>query len=97
MRDNFFLNQGAVIVEVHTKLGNDGSNKEMKQAIRNHPLIHATRTIIVLNVTIGTQIHALDVYQRIIPLQIVKNQTLQIKTFTGTQKILKLVHTYRQQ
>ena len=37
------------------------------------------------------QIHASDVDQRIISSQIFQNWTLQIRKFTGTPKILKLV------
>ena len=61
-----FLNQGAVTVEVHTQMGNVLSNRESKIDIINHPSIHATIIIRLLNVTVGNQIRASDVDRRII-------------------------------
>ena len=60
-----FINKGAVVVEDHAKLKNGLSNKEKMWVIRNHPYIHATLIISVLNVTVGIQIRASDVYRRI--------------------------------
>ena len=78
--------------------GLQSSEKFFKQqqkgkAIRKHHLIHATIIISVMNVTVGNQIHASDVYWRIISLQIVQNRTLWKRKFSGTKKILKLVRT----
>ena len=44
------------------------SSIEMKKAIRNHPLIHATLIISETNVRVGNQIRASDVDQRIFSL-----------------------------
>ena len=68
MRGNVFINQGAVTMEVHTQANNDLKNIKRKKAIRNHHLIHGTLIISVMNVTVGNQIHASDVDQRIISL-----------------------------
>ena len=86
------LNQGTVTVEVHTQLINCLSNRKFKKDLINHPLIHATLIIIAMEVTVGNQISASDVDRKIISFQIVQNQTLWLRHFTGTQKILKLVH-----
>ena len=59
-------------------------NALINKAIRNHPLIHTTIIIIIMNITIGNQIRASDVDQRIISMQIVRNRTLWIKEITGT-------------
>ena len=80
-------------MEVHTQLRNVLRNIERKRSIRNHPLIHAILIIIVMNITVGNQIHASDVDWRIISSQIFRNRTLQIRKLTGTRKTLKLVHT----
>ena len=80
-------------MEIHTQLRNELSNRESKKAIRNQPSIRATLIISVMNVMGRKQIHASNVYRRIISLQIVRNWTLQIRKFTGTLKILKLVNT----
>ena len=61
MREEILLNQGSFTVEVHTQLRNALRNSERKNSIRNHPLIHATLIISVMNVTVGNQIHASDV------------------------------------
>ena len=63
-------NQGAVTVEVHTQLIHTLNGSKIKKAIRNHPLIHATLIISLMNVTIGKQICDSYVNQRIISLQI---------------------------
>ena len=68
MREQTFLNQGAVTVEVHTQLRNALNKSEIKKAIRNHPLIHGTLIISVMNIRVGNQICDSDVYRRIIPL-----------------------------
>ena len=44
-----------------------------------------------MNVTVGNQIRASGVDRRIIPSQIFLSQTLWIRKFTGTRKILKIV------
>ena len=92
MREERFLNQGAVNVEVHTQMRNTLSISEMKKAIRNHLLFNAILIIHVINTMNGTQIHASDVDQRIISSQIVQKQTIWIRKFTGTWKNLKLMH-----
>ena len=46
------LNQGAVTVEVHTKLKNALSNKEGIRAIINHLSINSTLIISMLNITV---------------------------------------------
>ena len=51
MRKKILLNQGAFTVEVQTQLINDLINIESKQAVINHPLIHETLIISVINVT----------------------------------------------
>ena len=56
-----FLNQGAVPVEDQTQLKNSLSNREKIRAIINHPSIHATQIIRVLNIMVGNQIRASDV------------------------------------
>ena len=56
-----FLNKGEVTVEVHTQMIKYLSNRESKRAIRNHPSVHATLIISVINTTVGNQIHASDV------------------------------------
>ena len=61
--------------------------------IINHPFIHGTLIISITNITAENQILASDVDRRIISLQILRNQILQIRKFTGTQKSLKLVRT----
>ena len=66
-------------MEVHNQLRNDLSNRERKMAIRNHASIHATIIISVMNITVGNQINASDVYQRIISSQIYQKLTLWIK------------------
>ena len=43
----FFLNQGAVTVEVHTHLKNTLRNSKRGKAIRNHLSIHTTLIIII--------------------------------------------------
>ena len=48
-----------------------------------------------MKVMVGNQIHASDVYQSIISLQIFRNWTHWIRKFTGTQKSLKLMGTYQ--
>ena len=55
------INQGAVTVEVHTQLRNYLSNRKNKNAIRNHPSIHATLIIKIMNVKVANKISALDV------------------------------------
>ena len=52
MRDNYFCNQGAVTVEVHTQLINYLSNIESKTDIKKYPSIHTTLIISVMNVTV---------------------------------------------
>ena len=66
MMEKFLLIQGAVTVEIHMKLKNSLSNSEVKKAIRNHPLIHGTLIISVINVMVGNKIRASDVDRRII-------------------------------
>ena len=68
MREKIFLSQGAVTVEVKTKLWNALINIEGKRYLTSHPSIHATLIISVNNVKVGNQIHASDVDQRIISL-----------------------------
>ena len=60
------LNQGAVTVEFHNQLKNAFNNREKERSIRNHPSIHATLIISVLNVTVGNQICVSDMDWRII-------------------------------
>ena len=50
-------------------------NRESKKAIRNHPLIHETLIISVMNVMVGNQIHASDVDRRIIQSNFLKPYT----------------------
>ena len=66
MRDQIFLNQGAVTVEVHTQLRNALINIKRKKAIINHYSIHTTLIISAMNITAGNQIRASDVDRRII-------------------------------
>ena len=87
------LNQGAVTVEVHTRLINDLRNRKRQKSIRNHPLILVSLIISVINIMVGNKIFASDVDCRIILSLIVQNHTLRIRKFTGTYKILKLFHT----
>ena len=87
------LIQDAVTMEIHTQPRNDLSSSERKKAMRNYPLIHATIIISVMNVIVRNQILALDVDQRIILSKSFQNQTPQIRKFTGTRKILKLMRT----
>ena len=96
MRDQIFLNKGAFTVEVHTQLGNALINRKSKKDIRNHPLIHVTRIIIVMNITVRNQIRASNVDWWIISLYIFRNRKLWIRNFTVTQKILQLMRIYRQ-
>ena len=70
MREQIFLNQGAVTTEVYTQLRNALSNTERKNAIINQASIHATIIISVMNVTSGNRIHDSDVDWRTISLQI---------------------------
>ena len=95
MREQIFLNQGAVTVEVHTQMKSYSSNRESIRAIINHPSIHTTLIISVLNVMFGNKICTLDVDRRIISLQIVQNRTLWVRRLTGEWKSLKLMLTYR--
>ena len=81
-------------MEVHTQLKNDLNNRKSKKAIRNHLLIDGAIIISVMNIIVGNQIRASNVYRRIISLQIVRNWTLGMIKFTGTRKSLKLVRTY---
>ena len=69
MREKHFLDQGAVTVEIHTQLINYLSNIESKRAIINHPSIHESLIISVMNVMVGNQIHASDVDRSIISSQ----------------------------
>ena len=55
-------------MEVHTQLRNDLNNNEIKKAIRNHPLIHATIIISVMDVTVQKCFCASDVDRKIILL-----------------------------
>ena len=48
-----------------------------------------------MNIMVGNQIRDSDVDRRIISMKILQNQTLWIKNFTITRKILKLVSTDR--
>ena len=50
MREQILFNQGAVTVEFHTQLRNDLSNSKEGNSTRNHPLIHETLIISVMNV-----------------------------------------------
>ena len=90
-----FLNGGAVTVDGHKQLKNDLTTRERIRAIRNHPSINATLIKSLLNITVGNHIRASDVDWRVTSLQIFRNQTLPIRKFTGTWKILKLVRTYQ--
>ena len=69
------------------------TNRERIREIRYLPSINATLIIILPNVTVGNHIRASDVDWRVTSLQIFQNQTLLIRKFTGTWKILKLVRT----
>ena len=60
------LNQGELTVDIHTQLINALRNSERKKAIRNHPLNHETLIISLMNILARDQIHASDVYWRII-------------------------------
>ena len=71
MREQIFLNHGAITVYVHTKLKNVLSNSKSKKAVINLPLIHATLIINLTNVTVGNKIRASFVEQRIISSYIV--------------------------
>ena len=71
---------------------NDLSNKERIMEIINHSSIHASVIISIPNVTIGNQISASYVDLRVTILKTVRNWTLWKRNFTGTRKILKLVH-----
>ena len=95
MREETFLNQGAVTVEVYTQLINALINRKIKKYISNHPLIHATLMVSVTNLTIGNKIRASYVYRRIISLKSFQKRTLWIRRLTGTQKGLKFMHTGR--
>ena len=86
MREQILINQGAITVEVHTQLINDLSNSEREKDIINHPLIHTTLIISVMNVTIINQIRYSGVDRRIISLKIFQNRTLLIINFTGSRK-----------
>ena len=46
-----------------------------------------------MKITVGNQIRALYVYWRTISLKKIRNRTLQIRNFPGTQKSLKRVRT----
>ena len=81
-----FLNEGTGNVEFHIQIRNDLSNTGRKRAPINHPSIHKTLIISVMDITVGNQIRASDVDQRIISLQIFRYQTLQIRKFTGARK-----------
>ena len=95
MRENFFLNQGAVNVEFRTQNRDYLGNIESIRAIRNHPSIHTTLIISIINVMVRNQICASDVDRRIISSRFFQNQTLRIRKLTGTPKILQLVRTDR--
>ena len=82
-------------MDVKTQLKNDLSKRERIRAIINHPSIHVTLIISVLNITVGSQICALDVDRRISSSQIFLKRTLRIRNFTGTRKSLKLMRTDR--
>ena len=73
---NFFIDQGAVSIEVRTQLKNALGNRERLRGIVNHPSIYATLIIGVLEVKVRNQIHASRVDWRITPLQIVRNQII---------------------
>ena len=87
-----FINQGTVTVENLTQPKNVLGNIQRIRDIINHPSIHVTLIISVMNVMAGDQICASDVDWRIISLHIFQNQKLQIINFTGTYKSIKLVH-----
>ena len=93
---DFFLNQGAVTVEIYNQLRNTLRNSESKKSIRNQPLIHATKIISTINIRVRNQIHASDVDQRIISLQMAQKRTPRKRKFNRTRKSLKLVCTDRQ-
>ena len=57
-REDFFLKEGAVTVEVPTQLRNDSSNNKRKKAIRNQALIQKTLIIRLMIVTAGNKIRA---------------------------------------
>ena len=95
-KETMFLDQGAFTVEDHAQLKNSLSNRERIITIRNHNSIHTTLIISIPNVMVGNQITASDVDQMIASSQIFQNRTLRIRKFTGTRKILRLVHTYQQ-
>ena len=65
--------QGAVTVENHVELKIDLNNRESIRTIRNHHSTHATLTISALKGTVGNNVRASDVDQRIISLQIHQN------------------------
>ena len=79
MREQIFLNQDLVTVEVHNQLICTLRKSESKKSIRNHPLIHATLIISTMKVTVGNKMRASDVDLRIISLQIFLNRTLRIR------------------
>ena len=79
IREQIFINQGAVTVEVCNQPRKYLSNREIKRAIRNFSSIHTTIIISLMNVTIENQIRASDVDRRIISLKIVQNWTLWIR------------------
>ena len=87
-----FLNRGAVTMGVHTQLRYYLSNRESKFSRRNHSLIQGTVITSVVNVTVGNQILASDVYRRISAMQNFQNWTPQIRKFTTTRKSLKPKH-----
>ena len=93
MREQTFPNQGGGTLEVHTQLRNPLNKSESEKAIINHPLIHRTLIISVMNAMVRNQLRASDVDWRIILLQVVQNRTLRIIKSTGTWKSLKLVYT----
>ena len=66
MREKILLDGGAVTVEVQNQPINSLNNIESKRSIINHCLIHANIIISVMNITVGNQISASYVYQRII-------------------------------
>ena len=63
-----------------------------KKAKRNHPLIHRTLIISVINKMVGNHIRASDVDRRITSLKNNWNRRIRIRKVTETRKRLKLVH-----
>ena len=51
MRENCFLDQGAVTMEVHTQPKNALNNRKNIKAIKNNPLIYKNIIISAMNVT----------------------------------------------